>query len=118
MIKNLVVYFSGFLLLAGLSFPAYAQSTESAEAAVSVVDDGLSEVSPTLTEGIKQEITDDLGSVTDQVQQLDSDTIVGLGAGMISGAVLTDLLGGSGLVTLAGIVAGGVGGMWAADNLF
>ena len=41
-----------------------------------------------------------------------------MGAGMITGALLTDLLGGSGLITLTGMVAGGAAGMWAADNLF
>ena len=44
--------------------------------------------------------------------------LFGVGGGMLAGALIADMLGGHGLVTVGGVILGGFTGIWAADNLF
>ena len=119
-LKRCAPLLTGLFLLSGAYSPVWAQSTESAEAEAeaAVTVENASEISAALAEDIQQEIADYMNDATDRFRQMDSNALMGMGVGMISGAVLTDLLGGSGLVTLTGMIAGGVAGIWAADNLF
>lgn len=117
-LKRCAPFLTGLFLLSGAYSPAWAQSTESVEAEAAVTVENASEVSAALAADIQQEIADYMNDATDRFRQMDSNALMGMGVGMISGAVLTDLLGGSGLVTLTGMIAGGVAGIWAADNLF
>ena len=55
---------------------------------------------------------------TDRFEQLDTDSVLGLGIGMLAGGVVADLLGGGGLVTLGGAVVGGFLGIWTAEKVF
>ena len=108
----------GIFLLLGLNFQVFAQTAETTENEGVQVIEGVSEMSPALVEDVKQEIADYLDDAAHRFRGLDTQSVIGMGAGMITGALLTDLLGGSGLITLTGMVAGGAAGIWAADNLF
>ena len=102
-------------LMGIVSVPAMAQSTTTPEAATS---ESLPQTSIEIAQEIQEEIAEMLNDAGDQVRSMERKTLYGMGAGMLAGALIADMLGGHGLVTVGGTILGGFTGIWAADNLF
>ena len=114
--KTLPAVMAAFFL-SGLAIPAHAQSTDTSGSQGSVLAVAVSETQE-ITTDVQKEITELLNDTTDRFEQLDTDSVLGLGIGMLAGGVVADLLGGGGLVTLGGVVVGGFLGIWTAEKVF
>tara|TARA_B110000438_G_scaffold127811_1_gene124184 strand:+ start:1148 stop:1495 length:348 start_codon:yes stop_codon:yes gene_type:complete len=95
-----------------VSVPAMAQSTTSTEVAI------LPETPAEIAQQIQDEVAEILNDAGVQVGAMDRKALFGVGGGMLAGALIADMLGGHGLVTVGGVILGGFTGIWAADNLF
>ncbi len=98
-----------------VSVPAMAQSTTSTEVATSEL---LPDTPAEIAQQIQDEVAEMLNDAGVQVGAMDRKTFFGAGGGMLAGALIADMLGGHGLVTVGGVILGGFTGIWAADNLF
>ena len=107
----------GALFLSLFAIPTHAQSTDTSGSQGSILAVAGAE-SQEITADVQKEITELLNDTTDRFEQLDTDSVLGLGIGMLAGGVVADLLGGGGLVTLGGAVVGGFLGIWTAEKVF
>ena len=119
-LRNLVLPTLALLLFSVGANSAWAQSTEAATEAEAGITQSASgpTTTPELAKDFQDEISNILDDATDRFKSMDSNAMIGMGTGMIGGAVIADLLGGGGIVTLTGMIAGGVAGLWAGENLF
>ena len=119
-LRNLVLPTLTLLLFSVGANTAGAQSTEAATEAEAGITQSASgpTATPELAKDFQDEISNILDDATGRFKSMDSNAMIGMGTGMIGGAVIADLLGGGGIVTLTGMIAGGVAGLWAGEKLF
>jgi cystathionine beta-lyase family protein involved in aluminum resistance len=118
---NQIIKLSGglaaFLLFCGLTTSiALAQSTT--ETATESSESNLVQKSDQVTQDVRDEIAAILDNAGETFGGLETKELYGIGAGVIVGALVSDALGGSGLVTIGVMLAGGVMGNWAANEWF
>ena len=116
-LRKTVLAVASMLFVSVLVNPAYAEATEASQTSGSTLV-GSGKNSDQIRNSIRLEITEMLNDPTDRYAQLESHVFLGTGIGMLAGGVIFDLLGGSGLLTVGGVIIGGALGAWSADNIF
>ena len=114
-----IAYMAPLFILCGLTTSEVsAQTSTTTTAATQSADQSLAEKSNEITKNIQEEIASILDDAGDRFRSLENKNLYGMGAGMLFGAVVADMLGGNGLVTIGTMVLGGIGGNWVAEEWF
>ena len=116
--RKSIAYLVPLFILCGLTTSEVSAQTSTATATTAETqsaDQSLAQKSNEMTKNIQEEIASILDDAGDRFRSLENKNLYGMGAGMFFGAVVADMLGGNGLVTIGTMILGGMGGNWAAE---
>ena len=119
--RKSIAYLVPLFILCGLTTSEVSAQTSTATATTAETqsaDQSLAQKSNEMTKNIQDEIASILDDAGDRFRSLENKNLYGMGAGMLFGAVVADMLGGNGLVTIGTMILGGMGGNWAAEEWF
>ena len=119
--RKYTAYLVPLFILCGVTtseVSAQTSTTTAPTAKTQSTDQNLAQLSNEITKNIQEEIASILDDAGDRFRSLENRNLYGMGAGMLFGAVVADMLGGNGLVTIGTMVLGGMGGNWVAEEWF